>query len=73
MPARPMASPHAEFALRGASHAIALLRRISRLWHRARAVDELARLSDARLRDIGVERFDVEALIDRELTRFKAR
>ena len=49
------------------------LRWIARWWRRGRAVDELKGLPESQLRDIGIERCDVEALIDRELTRFKAR
>jgi len=49
-----------------------LLRRLVRWWQRGRAIDELKALPDAQLRDIGIERYDVEALINRELNRFRS-
>jgi uncharacterized protein YjiS (DUF1127 family) len=46
------------------------LGRLARWWRRRSALDELRYLSDAQLRDIGVERQDVGLLIERDLTRF---
>ena len=43
-------------------------RRVSRL----RAVNELEQLSDRQLRDIGVERRQIEEIADREIARLRA-
>jgi uncharacterized protein YjiS (DUF1127 family) len=48
------------------------LRRLAHVWQRGRAVNELKALSDAQLRDIGIERGDVGSLIDRELNKFRS-
>jgi uncharacterized protein YjiS (DUF1127 family) len=46
--------------------------RLGRWWQRGQAINELRALPDAQLRDIGIERNDVEGLIDRELGRFRS-
>jgi uncharacterized protein YjiS (DUF1127 family) len=46
--------------------------RLGRWWQRGQAINELRALPDAQLRDIGIERSDVEGLIDRELDRFRS-
>jgi uncharacterized protein YjiS (DUF1127 family) len=46
----------------------AALDRLARLWRRRAAIRELDRLSDRELRDIGIERGDVEAVVDELMT-----
>lgn len=46
------------------------LGRLARWWRRRSALDELRYLTDAQLRDIGVERQDVGLQIERDLNRF---
>jgi uncharacterized protein YjiS (DUF1127 family) len=41
-------------------------------FRRFTAVNELAKLSDRQLRDIGVDRRQIEAVVDRESARLKA-
>jgi uncharacterized protein YjiS (DUF1127 family) len=53
-----------------------LTRAFARLGERLRrfkAVNELEQLSDRQLRDIGVDRREIEQIADRELARLKAR
>lgn len=40
---------------------------------RARAINDLEALTDARLKDIGVERHDIAGRIEREMTRLNRR
>ena len=46
------------------------LGRLTRWWRRRSALDELRYLTDAQLRDIGIERQDVGPMIERDLNRF---
>jgi uncharacterized protein YjiS (DUF1127 family) len=49
------------------------LGRLADWWRRHRGLDELRHLTNAQLRDIGIERRDLEALIEYDLSRFRFR
>jgi uncharacterized protein YjiS (DUF1127 family) len=46
---------------------------VGRYFSRLRAVNELSELSDRQLRDIGVERRQIEAIAEREIAKLKVR
>ena len=50
-----------------------VLARLTEPVRRLRAVNELERLSDRQLRDIGIERRQIEAIAEREIRRLRTR